>query len=244
MIRLAGINRHFQLGSEKVHALRGIDLTFERGAYVSIMGTSGSGKSTLLNIIGLLDRPDSGRYLLDGVDTTALSDNKQADVRLNKIGFVFQSFHLVPRLSAAQNIQLPLMLAGVDPEKRRVRVERLLAVMRLADRADHRPDQLSGGRRQRVAIARAVVLEPEIILADEPTGNLDRASGAAVMETLEQLNRQGITLLLVTHDPELGARARRQLHLTDGIIVSDLNKSAHDNAGDALPSNQPVTCPA
>ncbi|MGB5832877.1 MAG: ABC transporter ATP-binding protein [Thiohalocapsa sp.] len=225
MIQLTGIERYFKLGDETVHALRGVDLRFEPGAYVSIMGTSGSGKSTLLNIIGLLDRPDAGRYLLDGADTTALSDNKQADVRRDKIGFVFQSFHLVPRLTAAQNVQLPLMLAGIEPDERRERVERVLASMQLTDRADHRPDQLSGGQRQRVAISRAVVLEPEIILADEPTGNLDRASGVAVMATLEGLNQQGITLLLVTHDPELGQRARRQLHLMDGQIVSDTRAS-------------------
>ena len=222
MIELEGIERCFQLGSEKVRALQGVNLRFELGTYVSIMGSSGSGKSTLLNIIGLLDRPNAGEYRLDGVNTTQLSDDQQADVRRNKIGFVFQSFHLVPRLTAEQNVLLPLMLAGMDPDERRERVERVLNVMGLRDRAGHRPDQLSGGQRQRVAIARAVVMEPEIILADEPTGNLDRAAGAKVIETLEGLNRQGIILILVTHDPEIGSRAGRKLHLVDGKVVSDI----------------------
>ncbi|MCG6861845.1 MAG: ABC transporter ATP-binding protein [Chromatiaceae bacterium] len=221
MIELEGVERCFQLGGEQVHALQSIDLGFEAGAYVSIMGSSGSGKSTLLNIIGLLDRPNAGAYRLDGIDTTELSDDQQADVRRNKIGFVFQSFHLVPRLTAEQNVLLPLMLAGMDPAERRERVERALDVMGLRDRAGHRPDQLSGGQRQRVAIARAVVMEPEIILADEPTGNLDRAAGANVIETLEGLNRQGIILILVTHDPDIGSRAGRRLHLVDGKVVSD-----------------------
>ena len=222
MIELEGIERCFQLGSEEVHALQGVNLRFELGTYVSIMGSSGSGKSTLLNIIGLLDRPNAGEYRLDGVNTTQLSDDQQADVRRNKIGFVFQSFHLIPRLTAEQNVLLPLMLAGMDPAERRERVERVLNVMGLKDRAGHRPDQLSGGQRQRVAIARAVVMEPEIILADEPTGNLDRAAGAKVIETLEGLNRQGIILILVTHDPEIGSRAGRKLHLVDGKVVSDI----------------------
>ncbi len=221
MIELCGVKRSFQLGGETVHALRKIDLAFEPGSYVSIMGTSGSGKSTLLNVIGLLDRPSAGQYLLDGIDTTGLSDNAQADVRRNKIGFVFQSFHLIPRLTAAKNIQLPLILAGCDEDERHKRVAAMLDAMQLADRADHRPDQLSGGQRQRVAIARALIMNPEVILADEPTGNLDRASGAIVMEMLEDTQRQGMTLIVVTHDPDLGNRAHRQLHLRDGQIMTD-----------------------
>jgi putative ABC transport system ATP-binding protein len=221
MIRLEGIERRFQVGDQTVHALDGVDLAIEPGAYLSIMGPSGSGKSTLLNLIGLLDRPSAGRYLLDERDVTSLNDTEQAGVRRHKIGFVFQFFHLIPRMTAAQNIELPLVLDGVPARDRTERVQRLLNAVDLTDRADHRPDQLSGGQRQRVAIARATALEPEILLTDEPTGNLDRASGHEIVEVLEALNDRGITLILVTHDPELGARARRQLHMVDGRIVSD-----------------------
>ncbi|MGD2083738.1 MAG: ABC transporter ATP-binding protein [Chromatiales bacterium] len=221
MIELEGVERTFLLGDEEVHALRDINLRFEAGEYVAIMGSSGSGKSTMLNILGLLDRPNAGDYRLDGVRTTTLSDDEQADVRRHKIGFVFQSFHLIPRLTAAENVELPLMLAGVDIEERRERVDAGMETMGLTDRARHRPDQLSGGQRQRVAIARAVIMQPSIILADEPTGNLDHVSGGVVIETLEALNRRGITLLVVTHDPEVGEKARRQIHMTDGRIVSD-----------------------
>jgi putative ABC transport system ATP-binding protein len=221
MIQLEGIERVFRLGDEEVHALRGVNLHFEAGDYVAIMGSSGSGKSTLLNILGLLDRPNAGEYRLDGVPTTDLGDDEQADVRRHKIGFVFQSFHLVPRLTAAENVELPLTLAGVDPEERRQRVEAELENMGLSDRARHRPNQLSGGQRQRVAIARAVIMRPRIILADEPTGNLDHVSGGVVIDTLESLNRQGITLVVVTHDPEVGERSRRQIHMVDGEVISD-----------------------
>ncbi len=221
MINLIGIERSFQLGDEFVHALKGIHLSFEPGSYAAIMGPSGSGKSTLLNLLGLLDRPDAGEYHLAGVNTTDLSDDEQADVRRDKIGFVFQSFHLIPRLTAAENVELPLILAGVHKDARSERVARALASVGLTDRAHHRPDQLSGGQRQRVAIARSVIMEPAIILADEPTGNLDHSSGAAVIGTLEGLNRAGMTLLVVTHDPGLGQRARRQIHLMDGCVTSD-----------------------
>jgi putative ABC transport system ATP-binding protein len=230
MIELQGIQRIFKVGDEKVAALSRLDVTFESGAYVAIMGPSGSGKSTLLNILGLLDRPDAGVYRLDGVPATELSDNEQAEVRRHKIGFVFQSFHLIPRLTAAENVQLPLMLAGVPVEDRRRRVAETLESMGLSDRAHHRPDQLSGGQRQRVAIARAVIMEPSIILADEPTGNLDHASGAAVIEILESLNRRGITLLIVTHDPQVGGRSRRQIHLLDGKVVFDGAPAEHRQA--------------
>ncbi|HHH49254.1 MAG TPA: ABC transporter ATP-binding protein, partial [Gammaproteobacteria bacterium] len=182
---------------------------------------SGSGKSTLLNLLGLLDRPSAGRYLLDGRDVTTLSDRQQAHLRRERIGFVFQFFHLVPRLTAAQNIELPMMLAGLPVDERQQRVRQALAGMGLGDRAGHRPDQLSGGQRQRVAIARATVMQPGLLLADEPTGNLDRASGKDVVEILESLQRRGITLIVVTHDPELGERARRRLHMIDGAIVDD-----------------------
>ena len=221
MIRLEGIERVFDVGGQQVHALHQIDLSVGRGDYVSIMGPSGSGKSTLLNIVGLLDRPNQGRYLFEENDVTALSDDQQAQVRREGIGFVFQFFHLVPRLTAAENIELPLVLAGIPPEQRRPKVEATLRAYGLAQRAHHRPEQLSGGQRQRVAIGRATIMEPGLLLADEPTGNLDRASGHEVVDLLEQLNGRGITLVVVTHDPELGQRARRQLHMVDGAIVSD-----------------------
>ena len=221
MIDLEDIQRIFPVGDQEVHALRDINLHIDAGEYVSIMGPSGSGKSTLLNLLGLLDRPSAGRYLLDGRDVTTLSDNQQAHLRRERIGFVFQFFHLVPRLTAAQNIELPMMLAGLPVEERRRRVQRALSDMGLSDRAGHRPDQLSGGQRQRVAIARATVMQPGLLLADEPTGNLDRASGKDVVEILESLQQRGITLIVVTHDPELGERARRRLQMIDGAIVDD-----------------------
>ena len=221
MIELRGINRVFQVGDELVHALQDIRLAFEPGEYVSIMGPSGSGKSTLLNILGLLDQPTSGTYLLDGIDTTSMSDNLQADVRRNKIGFVFQSFHLISRLTAAENIGLPLTLAGVPPKQRDSRVRDVLESVGLTERAEHRPDQLSGGQRQRVAIARATIMRPTILLADEPTGNLDQSSGESVIQVLEALNDKGIILLVVTHDPDIGGRARRRIRMVDGRISVD-----------------------
>jgi len=221
MIELEGIHRVFQVGDEEVHALRDLDLTIRQGEYVAIMGPSGSGKSTLLNIIGLLDRPDEGIYRLDKADTTDLNDTQQASVRRHKIGFVFQFFHLVPRLTSAENVELPLVLAGIDPGERRSRVQSVLSILGISDRAKHRPDQLSGGQRQRVAIARATIMQPKVILADEPTGNLDRASGNDVVKILEDLNKDDITLILVTHDPELGQRATRRVRMLDGRIESD-----------------------
>lgn len=221
MIQLTNIQRIFQVGDQQVHALRDINLQINAGEYLSIMGPSGSGKSTLLNMIGLLDRPSEGRYQLDGQDVTTLTDEQQARTRREKIGFVFQFFHLVPRLTAAQNIALPLVLAGVDEKTRSEKVKLALEQMDITDRAHHRPDQLSGGQRQRVAIARATVIGPAVLLADEPTGNLDSASGIEVVKILEQLNANGLTLLVVTHDEELGRRAKRRLHMVDGAIVSD-----------------------
>ncbi len=191
------------------------------GEYLSIMGPSGSGKSTLLNVIGLLDRPDSGRYLLDGRDVTSLSDDETARVRRDKLGFVFQFFHLVPRLSAEQNIELPMMLAGIAPGERRRRLDRILAEYGLEERAKHRPSELSGGQCQRVAIARALALGPAVILADEPTGNLDRHTGQEVMAVLERAQRAGAILAVVTHDAEIGARAHRRVRMVDGAIVAD-----------------------
>jgi len=222
MIELKQVERTFTLGDQLVHGLRGVDLRIDAGEYLAVMGPSGSGKSTLLNLLGLLDRPDRGEYLLNGQPTSSLSEEQRAALRAHHIGFVFQSFHLIARLSAAENIGLPLMLSGVAPAERRRRVHEVLARLDLADRAGHLPHQLSGGQRQRVAIARAIVMAPDLLLADEPTGNLDSHSGQQVVELLEELNGRGITLILVTHDPQIGGRARRRLRMQDGAIIEDL----------------------
>jgi len=224
LIELAGIERRFQLGDTTVNALAGVDLCIDAGEYVAVMGPSGSGKSTLLNLLGLLDRANAGTYRLEGRDVTTLTPDEQARVRSARIGFVFQSFHLVPRLTAAENIALPMTLAGIAPAERNRRVAQALADFGLANRAGHKPDELSGGQRQRVAIARATIMQPALILADEPTGNLDRHTGDEVVDLLEALNARGVTLVVVTHDPALGARARRQLVMEDGRLQHD---SAH-----------------
>lgn len=221
MISLRGITKIFRLGEQDVHALAGIDLDIERGQYVSVMGPSGSGKSTLLNMIALLDRPTAGRYSLDGEDVTRLDDDTLARIRRENIGFVFQFFHLVPRLTAATNVEVPMLLAGVPVHERRKRVAATLEAFGLTDRAQHRPDQLSGGQRQRVAIARATIMQPQLVLADEPTGNLDQASGQTIIDLLEQLNAGGVTLLIVTHDAAIGGRAGRRIRMVDGRIVED-----------------------
>jgi len=221
MIQLRGIERVFVVGGEEVHALRSVDLEIRQGEYLSIMGPSGSGKSTLLNVVGLLDRPNAGSYELDARNVTALTDDELARVRREKIGFVFQFFHLVPRLTAAQNIALPMVLAGVPPGERAARLEQLLGEYGLEDRAHHRPDQLSGGQCQRVAIGRAMAMAPTVILADEPTGNLDRHTGQEVLSVLERVHHNGGTVVIVTHDPEIGARSHRRLRMLDGVIVAD-----------------------
>jgi len=222
MIRLEAIHRVFQVGDQEVPALDNVSLSVKQGEYLSIMGPSGSGKSTLLNIIGLLDQPTSGKYILDQDNVTDLDDEALAKTRRERIGFVFQFFHLLPRLTAAENVELPMVLDRISPAKRKQRVNDALNAMGLSDRTHHRPDQLSGGQRQRVAIARATVLEPRILLADEPTGNLDRRSGQDVIKILEGLNKEkGITLIIVTHDPEVGHRTHRQIHMIDGRIVED-----------------------
>lgn len=228
MIDLKQINRVFQLGTQSVHALRDVNLQIKQGDYLSIMGPSGSGKSTLLNILGLLDRPTSGQYWFEGQDVTALDDVQQSVIRREKIGFVFQFFHLVPRLTAAENVALPMMLAGIPRAQREKRVEERIAECGLAARAHHRPDELSGGERQRVAIARATIMQPSLLLADEPTGNLDRATGREVMNLLEDLHESGVTLIIVTHDPELGGRAHRQLKMLDGAIVAEKASAMHE----------------
>lgn len=231
LIQLKGIERIFHLGDSQVNALRHVDMNIARGEYIAVMGPSGSGKSTLLNLLGLLDRPDAGTYKLEGRDVTTLDPDEQAKVRSERIGFIFQSFHLVPRLTAAANIELPLTLAGVPAAERAKRVTQALKEYGLTDRAHHQPNQLSGGQRQRVAIARATVQRPAVMLADEPTGNLDRATGEEVMRLLEALNAQGVTLIVITHDPALGARARRQLKMEDGGIVSDTSSTPDKPAG-------------
>ena len=219
MIQLENIHRYFQVGEQTVHALNDINLAINKGEYVSVMGPSGSGKSTLLNVIALLDKPSSGRYLLNNIDVTQRSDDELAKVRRENIGFVFQFFHLIPRLSAAENIEMPMILAGVAVKERKQRVAQALASVNLQDRSNHRPDQLSGGQLQRVAIARAMIMRPEILLADEPTGNLDSKSGLEIIELLESLNQQGVTLMIITHDQNLGDRAQRQIRIVDGQIA-------------------------
>ncbi len=219
MIRLQAICRTFEVGSQLVRALDQVSETIDEGAYVAIMGSSGSGKSTLLNILGCLDRPTSGSYALDGREVAHLSELELTQVRRHKIGFVFQTFHLVPRLDAAQNIELPMIFAGVPRGERRRRRRAALEAVGLAPRADHRPDQMSGGERQRVAIARATVMGPRILLADEPTGNLDSASGDQVLALLEEMQAGGLTLVVVTHDPAVARRAERVIVLRDGRIV-------------------------
>jgi putative ABC transport system ATP-binding protein len=222
MMELSGICREYVVGAETVHALDHVDLTIRAGEYVSIMGPSGSGKSTLLNVLGLLDRPTSGTYRLKGEDVSHLDDDSLAAHRQQHIGFIFQFFHLIPRLTALENVELPLVLMGAAPRTRRERAAGVLESVGLKARLDHRPDQLSGGERQRVAIGRAIVMQPSFLLADEPTGNLDTKSGGEIMQILEQLNRNGIAVLIVTHDPIIGSRARRHLTLRDGKVVGDM----------------------
>ncbi|SDT09466.1 ABC transporter ATP-binding protein [Pseudomonas oryzae] len=228
MIRLRGVTRCFRLGEQRVMGLDAVDLEVDAGEYLSVMGPSGSGKSTLLNVLGLLDAPDAGEYWLNGEPTAALDEERRAALRSRHIGFVFQSYHLIARLTAQENIELPMLLAGIPPVERRQRSGRLAERLSLGDRLAHRPGELSGGQRQRVAIARAMVMQPTLLLADEPTGNLDSHSGAEVVELLEELNAEGLTLLVVTHDAALGVRARRRLRMRDGRIVAD---SASAGAG-------------
>ena len=218
MIQLENINRIFQVGEQRIHALKNINLNIKKGEYVSIMGPSGSGKSTLLNIIALLDQPSSGLYKLNNQEVTSLNDEELAKARRENIGFVFQFFHLIPRYSAAENIEIPMILAGIPVKERKQRVAEALIAVNLQQRAAHRPDQLSGGQTQRVAIARAMIMRPQILLADEPTGNLDSKSGMEIIELLESLNQQQVTLLMITHDEAIGRRAQRRIRIIDGQI--------------------------
>jgi len=226
VIRVQNLGKSVPDAGKDLTILDAVSFTITQGETVAITGPSGSGKSTLLNLLGLLDRPTAGTYHLEGRDVTTMSPQEQAQVRSQRIGFVFQSFHLVPRLTAAENIALPLMLAGVPPAERAKRVAQALDDYGLAERSHHRPDQLSGGQRQRVAIARATIMQPAMILADEPTGNLDRATGEEVVRLLEVLNARGVTLIVVTHDAALGRRARRRLDMEDGMIRDDTRVAA------------------
>ncbi len=219
MIQLEHIHRYFQVGEHSVHALNDINLNINKGEYVSVMGPSGSGKSTLLNIIALLDRPSSGRYVLNGLDVIERSDDELARIRRENIGFVFQFFHVIPRLTAAENVEMPMILAGINSKERKRRVESALIAVNLGDRMHHKPNQLSGGQLQRVAIARAMIMRPEVVLADEPTGNLDSKSGLEIMELLENLNRHGVTLVMITHDQVLGQRAAKRIRIVDGRMT-------------------------
>ena len=221
MIQLKNLSREFQIGNQVVHALDAVDLVISESEYVSIMGVSGCGKTTLLNILGLLDTPSSGDYVLSGIDTSEMNDDEMAHIRSTKIGFVFQSFHLIPRLTAAENIEIPMILAGISRDERAAKVAKALSRVNLSDRSDHRPEQLSGGQRQRVAIARSIVMEPKVLLADEPTGNLDSTSGSEIIDLIEELNQGGLTLIVVTHDKEISRRSDRIVELLDGKIITD-----------------------
>ena len=221
MIQLKNLSREFQVGNQVVHALDNIDLEIAEKDYVSIMGVSGCGKTTLLNILGLLDTPSSGDYILSGINTSQMNDDEMAKIRSTKIGFIFQSFHLIPRLTAAENIEIPMILAGMSKQVRSEKVNKALSRVNLTDRSDHRPEQLSGGQRQRVAIARSIVMEPKVLLADEPTGNLDSSSGKEIVKLIEELNAGGLTLIVVTHDKEIGKRSNRVVRLLDGKVISN-----------------------
>lgn len=224
LIEVTGLTKSYQMGEVEIHALRGVDLTVQQGEYIAIMGPSGSGKSTFLNLLGCLDTPTSGRYVLNDRDVSAMADDDLAQVRNEEIGFVFQTFNLLPRATALHNVELPLIYAGVGSKERRARAEAKLDLVGLSDRMGHRPPELSGGERQRVAVARALVNNPALLLADEPTGNLDSVTGAEIMRALVDLNVHGQTIVLVTHEHDIAEYAKRQIHLRDGFIEKDFMK--------------------
>jgi putative ABC transport system ATP-binding protein len=230
MIRTEGLERHYRMGRQVIHALRGVDLSVGHNEYVAIMGPSGSGKSTLMNLIGCLDSPDAGRYWLSGRLVSELTDSELARIRNREVGFVFQSFALLPRTTALANVELPLIYAGIRPAARHERARQALARVGLADRASHRPAEMSGGQRQRVAIARALITEPTLLLADEPTGNLDTATGAEILALFDELHAAGHTIILVTHEREVALHARRTILMRDGRIVGDTANSGGADA--------------
>jgi putative ABC transport system ATP-binding protein len=240
MIELMEVRKTYQVGEQPLHALQNVSVSVPDGGYVAVMGPSGSGKSTLLSILGCLDRPTSGSYRLDGDEVGALAESALSEIRRYKIGFVFQSFHLVPRLAAAENVALPMLLAGIPLEERRERVAAALDAVGLAERAQHRPAELSGGEGQRVAIARATVMRPRLLLADEPTGNLDSAAGDQVMDLLEGMNASGLTLVVVTHDPDIGRRADRVIVLHDGRIAETVAGGGLRHGPDPAPPAEPA----
>ncbi len=237
IIRVEKLSKEYRLGGTIVHALRSVNIEMARGDFVAIMGPSGSGKSTLMNLLGCLDRPTSGTYILDGVPVSQMSTGELADIRNQKIGFVFQGFNLLSRMNALENVELPLVYAGLAMTERREHAWRALAMVGLGSRAHHRPTELSGGQQQRVAIARALVMQPAIILADEPTGNLDSRTGLEVMMILQKLNARGITVVLVTHDSTIASYCRRQIKFRDGRVIEDANNSSPLLAQEQLSQN-------
>jgi putative ABC transport system ATP-binding protein len=238
MIDIKNVTKVYEMGEVEVHALRGVSLEIENGEFLTIMGPSGSGKSTLMNLLGCLDSPTEGRYHLHDQDVSTLSDTQLAHIRNEEIGFVFQMFNLLPRTSALRQVELPLMYAGIGARVRRKRARAALEAVGLGDRMGHKPDELSGGEQQRVAIARALVTQPSIIMADEPTGNLDTKAGNEVLCIFQQLNEQGITVIFVTHDPEIAAYSKRVIHLRDGLIEQD--KATEGLALDCQPAENRI----
>lgn len=233
IIRVEGLRKEYHMGSETVHALRGVDLVIQRNEYAAVMGPSGSGKSTFMNLIGCLDTPSSGEYWLNGTPVARMTEDQLATIRNREIGFVFQTFNLLPRATALQNVELPLIYGGVGARERRERAEEVLARVGLGERIKHKPNEMSGGQRQRVAIARALVTRPALILADEPTGNLDSRTSEEVMALFEELHATGQTILLVTHEPDIAAHAQRQIYLRDGVVESDTTNRGGSNFRDS-----------
>jgi putative ABC transport system ATP-binding protein len=244
LLSLQAITKVYRMGDVEVHALRGVSLAIEKGDFVAVMGSSGSGKSTLMNIIGCLDRPSSGRYLLDGNDVSRLNRNELAEIRNRTIGFVFQSFNLLARTSALENVELPMLYAGVAGRERKKRATEALVKVGLGDRVSHNSNQMSGGQQQRVAVARAIVTQPKIIVADEPTGNLDSRTSVEIMALFQELGRLGITILLVTHEPDIAAFASRTLSMKDGRVLRDERRQPRNAGADLASESVPAPAPA
>jgi putative ABC transport system ATP-binding protein len=242
VVKLIEVHKTYHTGDVDVHAVRGVSLEIQRGEFVALMGASGSGKSTLMNILGCLDRPTSGRYVLDDADVSELDRDRLADIRNHKLGFVFQSFNLLPRTSARENVELPLLYGtrSLTNAQLREKADAVLASVGLSGREEHHPSQLSGGQQQRVAIARALVNDPEVVLADEPTGNLDSRTSVEIMEIFQQLNERGITIIMVTHEPDIAAFARRNVVMRDGLILKDFNVTQRLNAATELEKIAPI----